>query len=345
LAEAQQATAALAQRYQALFDLAPEGYLVTDAHGQMQELNQAAATLLAIRQDYAVGKPVVLFVVPEERQAFRTQLDALRAVPRRQHWTVRLQPREGPPFDAELTVAWMAQRQGQPASLLWHVRDVTARQQAAAALRASEARSTAILQTAVDGIITIDEHGRIMSFNPAAERLFGYRADDVLGQNVRMLMPTPYREGHDGYLARYLQTGERKIIGIGRDVRAQRRDGTTFPIALAVSELHLDGRRLFTGIVHDLTERVRLEEAPSRSSPGTSREALCCGIRAVNGSTAFRPRKRWGASATTSCRPCFPSPSRCSPGCCGATAPGRGSCSTPRGTGGRCSSRAGSKSS
>jgi PAS domain S-box-containing protein len=113
----------------------------------------------------------------------------------------------------------------------------------------------------VDGIITIDERGIIASFNPAAERLFGYPASDMIGQNVRMLMPFPYREEHDSYLARYLQTGEPRIIGIGREVRGQRRDGTTFPIALAVSELHLDGRRLFTGIIHDLTERIRMEEA------------------------------------------------------------------------------------
>jgi PAS domain S-box-containing protein len=139
--------------------------------------------------------------------------------------------------------------------------DAIARMQTEAALRASEARSAAIVETAVDGIITIDAQGLIASFNPAAERLFGYTAAEVIGQNVRLLMPSPYRDEHDGYLARYCQTGEPRIIGIGREVRAQRRDGTTFPIALAVSELHLDGRRLFTGIIHDLTERVRMEEA------------------------------------------------------------------------------------
>jgi PAS domain S-box-containing protein len=132
---------------------------------------------------------------------------------------------------------------------------------AEAALRDSEARSTAILQTAVCGIITIDEWGIVASFNPAAERLFGYTAGEVVGQNVRLLMPSPYQEEHDGYLARYRQTGEPHIIGIGREVRARRRDGTTFPIALAVSEMHLDGHRMFTGIVHDLTARVQAEEA------------------------------------------------------------------------------------
>jgi PAS domain S-box-containing protein len=144
-------------------------------------------------------------------------------------------------------------------------RDITARTQAEAALRDSEARHHAIFQTAVDGIITIDEHGMIASFNPAAERLFGYPATDVLGQNVRMLMPEPYQQEHDGYLARYCQTGEPHIIGIGREVHGQRRDGTTFPMALAVSEVLLDGRRMFTGIVHDLSARVEAEEALRRA--------------------------------------------------------------------------------
>ncbi len=138
---------------------------------------------------------------------------------------------------------------------------VVVHQQAEAVLRDSEARTHAILQTAVDGIITIDDRGIVESFNPAAERLFGYIADEVIGQNISMLMPSPYREEHDGYIARYLQTGEPHIIGIGREVRARRRDGTTFPIALAVSEVHLAGHRMFTGIVHDLTARVQAEEA------------------------------------------------------------------------------------
>jgi len=142
---------------------------------------------------------------------------------------------------------------------------VVVHQHAEAVLHDSEARTHAILQTAVDGIITIDEWGIVESFNPAAERLFGYTADEVIGQNIRMLMPSPYREEHDGYIARYLQTGEPHIIGTGREVRAQRRDGTTFPIALAVSEMHLAGRRMFTGIVHDLTARVQAEEALRRA--------------------------------------------------------------------------------
>jgi PAS domain S-box-containing protein len=121
-------------------------------------------------------------------------------------------------------------------------------------------RLRAILETAVEGIITIDERGRMESVNPAAERIFGYKAAELLGRNVSMLMPSPDRERHDSYLANYLKTGHAKIIGIGREVVGLRKDGTTFPMDLAVSEVRLPERRLFTGFVRDITERKRLEQ-------------------------------------------------------------------------------------
>ena len=133
--------------------------------------------------------------------------------------------------------------------------------QAEQALRNNEARLRAILDTAVEGIITIDEHGTIESLNPAAAKMFGYRADEALGRNVNVLMPSPYHEEHDRYLANYRATGERKIIGIGREVMGRRQDGTVFPMDLSVSEVQLGGRRIFTGFVRDLTERRQAEAA------------------------------------------------------------------------------------
>jgi len=127
-------------------------------------------------------------------------------------------------------------------------------------LRESEARLRSIVESAVDGIIVIDARGRIEAFNPGAERLFGYRADEVLGLSVSILMPQPYRDEHDGYMARYLETGEARIIGIGRDVTAMRKDGRTFPVHLSVGEMSLDGERKFTGILHDLSARVQMED-------------------------------------------------------------------------------------
>jgi two-component system sensor kinase FixL len=132
---------------------------------------------------------------------------------------------------------------------------------------AREAHLKSILDTVPDAMIVIDERGIMQSFSSAAERLFGYGAADVLGKNVNMLMPSPYRQNHDGYLARYLRTGERRIIGIGRVVVGERRDGSTFPMELAVGEMHSGNRRFFTGFIRDLTEsqqtEARLQELQS----------------------------------------------------------------------------------
>ena len=116
-----------------------------------------------------------------------------------------------------------------------------------------------ILETVPDAMIVIDERGTVQFFSSAAERLFGYTADEVSGQNVRMLMPPPYREQHDSYLDRYRRTGERRIIGIGRVVVGRRKDGSTFPMELSVGEANRAGPRLFTGFVRDLTERQQTE--------------------------------------------------------------------------------------
>ena len=139
------------------------------------------------------------------------------------------------------------------------VRDITKRKLAEEALRESEARIRAIVNTAAEGIITIDAQGLIESINPAGARIFNYSPDEVIGQNVKILMPDPYHSEHDGYIANYLRTGKGKIIGIDREVVGRRKDGTTFPMDLAVSEVRLGDRRLFTGITRDITERKEID--------------------------------------------------------------------------------------
>jgi len=118
----------------------------------------------------------------------------------------------------------------------------------------------AIIENAIDGIITIDCNGIVESINPAALKLFGYDAVEVIGNNVSMLMPEPDRTRHDSYIHNYLRTGQKKIIGIGREVRGMRKDGSTFPFRLAVSEVHYESKTAFTGFVHDLSKEKAAEE-------------------------------------------------------------------------------------
>ncbi|CAK0774936.1 two-component system, sensor histidine kinase [uncultured Gammaproteobacteria bacterium] len=139
--------------------------------------------------------------------------------------------------------------------LAWRVRSLNQ------GMRFDQSMAIAILSAAVDGVITIDERGRILTVNPATQRIFGYRPGEIIGRNVSMLMPEPYRSAHDAHLQRYLTTGERRTIGIGREVLGLRKDGSTFPMDLAVGEAPVGDRRIFTGIVRDITDRKRSEEA------------------------------------------------------------------------------------
>ena len=144
--------------------------------------------------------------------------------------------------------------------------DVTEYRAKEDALRESKARSQAILETTVDAIITSDELGRIQSLNPAAERMFGFTGEEAIGRSLSILMPSPYREEHDDYLRIYLATGEKKVIGIGREIVGQRKDGTTFPIELAVSEFSVAGHTFFTSVIRDISDRRELEREVLRIS-------------------------------------------------------------------------------
>ena len=138
--------------------------------------------------------------------------------------------------------------------------DITSRKNAEDALVRSEEKLRAVLETAADGIITIDDHGKIESVNSMMGQMFGYSNKEMIGQNVSILMPEPDHSAHDGYLSKFNAGGEKKIIGIGRDVDARRKDGTIFPMHLSVSETVVGDTKLFTGIIHDITERIEAED-------------------------------------------------------------------------------------
>jgi PAS domain S-box-containing protein len=139
------------------------------------------------------------------------------------------------------------------------IRDITERKLAEQALRETAARLRTLTETAVDGAILIDARGVVLIFNPACEKLFGYSADEVIGENVKMLMPQPYRHEHDRYITNYRDTRDPKIIGSGREVIGLRKDGSTFPMDLSVGEARQDGESIFVGIIRDLTSRKRTE--------------------------------------------------------------------------------------
>lgn len=145
-------------------------------------------------------------------------------------------------------------------------------------IAASAARGDAVIETATEGIVTTSATGTIETFNAAAEKMFGWDAGEAIGQNVRILMPNPYRNEHDGYLRRYRETGERRIIGIGREVVGRHRDGSTFPIALSVGEGEVDGRTFFTAILSDLSERHDMQRKLTQAERLAAVGELAAGV-------------------------------------------------------------------
>lgn len=139
--------------------------------------------------------------------------------------------------------------------------EIQERKEAELRLRDREERLHSILDTAADGIITMSSNGIVLTFNPAAERIFGYTSDEVIGRNINILMPSPYHEEHDSYLKNYMDTGIKKVLGIGREVKGKRKEGIVFPLDLAVSEMNVGGDKTFTGIVRDVTDRKAAEDA------------------------------------------------------------------------------------
>lgn len=253
---------ARARRLNAIIETTVDAIIVIDAKGTIESFNQGAQRLFGYTPEEVVGRNVSMLMPSPDREAHEGYIarylttGAPRIIGTGRE--VVAQRRDGTTFPVHLSVGEMVVDGERKFTGMLH--DLSARLQLEQQLRASEARWRAVIESAVDAVIVIDARGRVETFNPAAERLFGYGPAEVLGRNVEMLMPSPYREAHDGYLAAYLASGHAKIIGIGREVTGQRKNGTTFPVHLSVGEITVDGERRFTGILHDLTARVRMEE-------------------------------------------------------------------------------------
>ena len=242
---------------------AVDGIIAINERGQIEAVNPAVIRIFGYTEDELLGQNVKMLMPEPYHREHDQYLDNYRGTGVKKiigiGREVTGRRKDGSVFPLDLAVSEV-QFSGHRV-FMGVIRDISERRQSEQALRDSESRNRAILETVVDGIITIDERGLIESANPAAERLFGYTEAELKGRNVKFLMPEPYRGEHDQYLANYLTTGIKKIIGTGREVTGQRKDGSVFPMELAVSEVKLGEKRVFTGIVRDITERKTAERA------------------------------------------------------------------------------------
>jgi PAS domain S-box-containing protein len=253
------------QRFRGIVETANEGVLIINAEVGVAYVNERFAAMLGYTREEALGRTLFDFIDPELHAVVEQNL-ARRRQGVREQFEFRFRRKDGQPLWGIVGATPLYDASGAFGGSLTVITDISERKQIEEALRDSETRARAVLETAVDAIITIDERGTIESVNGAVERLFGYASEELIGRNVNLLMPEQDASRHDTYLRNYLETGIRRIIGIGREVVAQRKDGSTFPVDLAVSELQLGDRRLFTGIIHDITERKQAAAEVVRQS-------------------------------------------------------------------------------
>ncbi len=244
----------------AVVDSSDDAIFATDLEGVILTWNRGAEEMYGYSAAEIVGQSIGILIPDDRRDELVRTPPRIKAGERIQHQQTVRRTKEGRLIDVSVSLRPLRDGEGRIVGASATVRDVTEQKRVERALKSSEAHWRSVIESAVDGIIVIDQRGIVQALNPAAERLFGYAAAEVVGRNVRMLMPSPYHEEHDAYLQRYLETGQQRIIGIGREVTGLRKDGSTFPVHLAVGEMLIEGERKFTGILHDLTARVAMEE-------------------------------------------------------------------------------------
>jgi PAS domain S-box-containing protein len=246
----------------AVVETAVDGVILIDAFGVVLMFNPACEKLFQYQAREVIGQNVKMLMPGHYRNEHDGYIDNFHRTGERKIIGIGRevvgQRKDGSTFPMELSVGEARQDEG--SIFVGIIHDLTERKRVERVLRESAARLRALVDTAVDGVILIDAHGKVMMFNPACERLFKYTAEEIVGGNVKVLMPGSYRTEHDRYIRNFVDTGERKIIGIGREVVGQRKDGSTFPMDLSVGEARQDGESIFVGIIHDLTDRKRTEE-------------------------------------------------------------------------------------
>jgi two-component system, LuxR family, sensor kinase FixL len=239
----------------AIVESSDDAIVGKDLSGVVTSWNKAAEAMFGYAADEIIGQPIALIIPPERIDEEPSILARIRRGERIVHFVTERLCKDGRVIPVSLSVSPIRDDHGSIIGVSKIARDLSEIQHAQHDLEHREALLRSVLDTVPDAFIVIDKQGLIQSFSVAAERLFGFTPEEVVGQNVSVLMPSPYREEHDGYLARYRATGDRYIIGIGRIIVGRRKDGTTFPMELTVGEVNLPGTQLFTGFVRDLTER------------------------------------------------------------------------------------------
>ncbi|MFQ5655940.1 MAG: PAS domain-containing protein [Candidatus Methylomirabilales bacterium] len=262
LAVARKAAEAACQHYKDLFDFAPDGYLVTDAGGTIQEANRAAAALFASQQDHLVGTPLAAFVFEEDRNTFHTELGRLSKVRRVRDWDVRLRPRGGAPFPAAITVAAIRSPQGSVVGLRWFLRDISERKQAEESLRSAKAAVENLIECSPDIIISVDLNRNITELNRAAEEVFGYDKTELLGKPVDILYADP-----SGGLR--MHTDTLKGGQFKGEIVNRRKNGETFRSYLSAAVMRDPRGRVVgvMGVSRTVTERPDLARRNLRQKP------------------------------------------------------------------------------
>ena len=238
----------------AIAESANDAIVGKDLNGIVMSWNRAAAEMFGYRADEIIGQPISCIIPPDRLDEEASILNRVRRGEKLVHFATTRQRKDGSIIPVSLTISPIRSEDGRIIGVSKIARDLSEAHHVDQELRRREALFRSVLDTVPDALIIIDERGDIQTFSTAAEQLFGFGAAEVVGRNVSMLMPSPYREAHDDYIGRYLATGERRIIGIGRVVVGLRKNGSTFPMELAVGEVNLQEGRLFTGFVRDLTQ-------------------------------------------------------------------------------------------